>query len=72
MAIRADQRKRIESESSSKAEAEREIRAFEMYEIGKKANLDHHVVVNAISDETVSVEDLTNTALETLKERESP
>ena len=32
MAIRADQRKRIESEASSKAEAEREIRAHEIYE----------------------------------------
>ena len=52
MAISQQQRKRIESESESKAEAERDLRAHEIFEIGKKAHLDHHVVVNAISDET--------------------
>lgn len=64
---RVEQLKRIEAEASTKAEAERDIRAFEIYEIGKKAHLDHHLVVNAISDETVSVEDFTNTALEHVK-----
>ena len=67
MAISQVQRKIIESEASSKAEAERDIRAFEIYEIGKKAHLDHHVVVNAISDESVSLDDFRNTALEHVK-----
>ena len=67
MAIRADQRKRIESEASSKAESERDLRAFEMFEIGKKAHLDHHVVVNAISDESVSMDDFRNAALKHVK-----
>ena len=67
MAIRADQRKRIEDEASSKKEAEREIRAHEIYEIGKAARLDHHLVVNAISDESVSVDDFRNAALKHVK-----
>ena len=67
MAIRPDQRQRIESEASSKSEAERELRAFEMFEIGKKGHLDHHLVVNAISDETVSVNDFRNAALKHVK-----
>ena len=67
MAISQQQRKRIESESESKAEAEREIRAFEIYDIGRKASLDHHVVVNAISDDSVSVDDFRNAALKHVK-----
>ena len=67
MSISQQQRKRIESESESKAESEREIRAFEIYDIGRKASLDHHVVVNAISDETVSVDDFRNAALKHVK-----
>ena len=70
MGIQAERRRQIESEASSKSEAERELRAFEIFEIGKKAHLEHHVVVNAISDEKMSVSDFTSIALETLKKRE--
>ena len=67
MAISQEQRKRIEDESSTKAEAEQEIRAHEIYQIGKTASLDNHVVVSAISDETVSVDDFRNAALKHVK-----
>ena len=70
MGIKAERRRQIESEASSKAEARRELRAFDMYEIGRKANLDQHTIINAISDENMSVSDFTSLALEALKKRE--
>ena len=69
MAKIAEQRKIIEAESESKSEAEREIRAHEIYNVGKRAHLDHVMIVNAIS-QNMSIEDFTDLALDTLKERQ--
>ena len=66
MAIRAEQRKKIEAEASSKGEAEQKVREYDIYDIGKRARLSHHVVVKAIH-ENMSVADFTEQALDTLK-----
>ena len=71
MSIQAERRKQIKAEASSKSEARRELRAFDLYEIGRKASLDQHVIVDAISNPDMSVSDFTSLALETLKKRQN-
>ena len=70
MSIQAERRRQIKFEASSKSEADRELRAFDIYSIGRKASLDESTISNAIADEKVSVSDFTSLALETLKKRE--
>ena len=53
----------------SKEEIAREVRAHEIYDIGRKAQLDQHVIVKGIS-ENMSVGDFTELALDTLKSRQ--
>ena len=67
MGIQADRRRQIKSEASSESEARRDLRAFDIYEIGRKASLDQHTISNAISDESVSVDDFRNAALKHVK-----
>ena len=66
MSIQAERRRQIAAEATSKAEAEEDLRAFDIYSIGRKSSLDQNTISNAISG-GMKVEDFTNIALKHVK-----